>query len=239
MVKLNVTTTTSRTRVISTNFTGSDQIDYINFNDPWNATHYPFDTGFQFTWTGERIMYIHFKGKPTNLASLFQDISAITYIDMNELDTSMVTSMNEMCINCPNLIQFLMSNCKADNLVSMINMFNSCTNLNYVDFNSHGRFKPRKLTDIRNMFNWCRYITSINMSMFDLSTVDLFGYTWGNCKALTELYLNTGFKSGATMTTNMFANVTSSGKIYYNSKYDVTQLANIIPSTWQLVPYNY
>lgn len=71
MVKLNVTTTTSRTRVISTNFTGSDQIDYINFNDPWNATHYPFDTGFQFTWTGERIMYIHFKGKPTNLASLF------------------------------------------------------------------------------------------------------------------------------------------------------------------------
>ena len=71
MVKLNVTTITSRTQVISTNFTGSDQIDYINFNDLYNSTHYPFDTGFQFTWTGERIMYIHFKGKPTNLASLF------------------------------------------------------------------------------------------------------------------------------------------------------------------------
>lgn len=49
MVKLNVTTTASRITCISTSFTGSSQIDYITFNSPDHATHYPFDTGFQFT----------------------------------------------------------------------------------------------------------------------------------------------------------------------------------------------
>lgn len=242
MVKLNVTTTTTRTQVISTTFAGSSQIDYINFNDPWNATHYPFDTGFQFTWSGERIMYIHFKGQPTNLTSLFSDISAITYIDMNELDTSKVTSMNGMCTNCPNLVQCLMSNCKADNLTSMVNIFNSCSNLKYVDFGSYitGRFKPRKLTDIRNMFNWCRNITTINMSMFDLSNCTLYGAIFAHCFALVEIFINTPINPNATITTNMFDQSTAANaKLYYNAKYDVTRLASILPSNWRMISYDY
>lgn|GEM_PF-4370004 len=241
-VRLNVTTTASRTTCISTSFTGSSQVDYICFNSPDNATHYPFDTGFQFTWTGERIMYIHFKEGVTSLENLFANVTAITYIDMNKLDTRNVTSMSGMCMGCTNLVQCLMSECRADNLTQMINTFNSCSVLKWVDFGSYitGQFKPRKLTDIRNMFNWCKAITTINMSMFDLSSVLQFGYTWGNCPALVELFLSTGFNVNAVMTTNMFLNSTASGaKIHYNTKYDVSKLTNVIGSNWSLVPYNY
>lgn len=242
MCKLNVTSTTARTNVISTDFTGSDQIDYITFNTPDGATHYEFDTGFQFTWVGERIMYIHFKGQPTNLECLFSNITCVTYVDLNELDTSKVTSMSSMCAGCTTLVQCLMSNCRADSLLTMVNTFNSCSVLKYVDFGSYvtGRFKPKKLTDIRNMFNWCKAITTINMSMFDLSNVTLFGYTWANCYALVELYLSTGFNTNASMSTNMFVNSTATdAKIYYNNNYDISKLSAVKGSNWTLTPYNY
>lgn len=243
MVKLNITTTAARTTCISTLFTDSSQIDYITFNEPDQETHYPFDTGFQFTWTGERIMYIHFKPNVTSLARLFSDVSAVTYIDMNTLDTRYVTTMNNMCANCPNLVQCLMSNCRADNLQYMINTFNSCSVLKYVDFGSYitGRFKPKKLVDIRNMFNWCMEITTINMSMFDLSNCTLYGAIFAHCFALVELYLNTAINPNASLTTVLFEQSTASGaKLYYNqSKHDYSKIKAVIPSNWSLINYNY
>lgn len=243
MVKLNITTTASRTTCISTSFTGSSQIDYITFNDPDNATKYPFDTGFQFTWTGERIMYIHFKPNVTSLESLFSDVSAVTYIDMNTLDTRYVTTMSGMCANCPNLVQCLMSNCRADNLQYMVNTFNSCSALKWTDFGSYitGRFKPKKLVDIRNMFNWCRAITTINMSMFDLSNCTLYGSAFAHCFALVEIFLNTPINSNATITTSMFdQSSAANAKLYYNAtKHDYSKIKAILPSNWTLVNYNY
>lgn len=243
MVKLNVTSTTTRTTCISTSFKGSSQIDYITFNEPNNPTKYPFDTGFQFTWTGERIMYIHFKPNVTSLAYLFADVSSVTYIDMNTLDTRYVTTMSGMCTNCPNLVQCLMSNCRADNLHYMINTFNSCSMLKYVDFGSYitGRFKPKKLVDIRNMFNWCRTITTINMSMFDLSECTQFGVMFGNCFALVEIFMNTSINPNATIPANMFVNSSAANaKLYYNyKKHDYSKIQAVLPSNWTLTNYNY
>lgn len=243
MVKLNITTTASRTTCISTSFTGSSQIDYITFNSPDHATHYPFDTGFQFTWVGERIMYIHFKKNVTTLESLFANVTAVTYIDLNKLETSKVTSMSGMCMGCTNLVQCLMSECRADNLLTMVNTFNSCSVLKYTDFGSYitGKFKPKKLTDIRNMYNWCRAITTINMSMFDLSNVTQYNAVWAHCFALVELYLNTAFNSNADITANMFdQSSASNAKLYYNqSKHDYSKIKAILPSNWSLINYNY
>lgn len=243
MVKLNITTTTARTTCISTSFAGSSQVDYITFNEPDQSTHYPFDTGFQFTWVGERIMYIHFKENVTTLENLFANVTVITYVDLNKLDTSKVTTMSSMCAGCTKLVQCLMSECRADNLLYMVNMFNSCTVLKYTDFGSYitGKFKPKKLVDIRNMYNWCRAITTINMSMFDMSNVTQFNAVWAHCFALVELYLNTAFNAGADITTNMFDSSTASGaKLYYNqSKHDYSRIQSIIPSNWSLINYNY
>ena len=108
MCKLNVTTTAARTNVISADFAGASQIDYITFNAPDNATRYAFDTGFQFTWVGERIMYIHFKGQPTTLENLFSGITAVTYIDMNELDTCKVVSMSRLVDSDDQYVQLLL-----------------------------------------------------------------------------------------------------------------------------------
>ena len=243
MVKLNITTTSSRTTCISTSFTGSSQIDYITFNSHDHTTHYPFDTGFQFTWVGERVMYIHFKENVTNLGNLFANVTVVTYIDLNNLDTRKVTTMSGMCKGCTSLVQCLMSECRADSLMYMVNTFNSCTVLKYTDFGSYisGRFKPKKLVDIRNMYNWCISITTINMSMFDLSNVTLYKACWAHCFALVELYLNTALNSDAVFTTSLFEQSTASGaKLYYNQTlHDYSAIQAVIPSNWTLINYKY
>lgn len=243
MCKLNVTTTSARTTCISTSFTGSEQIDYITFNDLDTKPQYPFDTGFQFTWAGERVMYIHFKEGVTNLNSLFANVTAVTYIDMNMLDTRNVRDMGGMCMGCANLAQFLMSECRADNLTSTVNMFNSCSKLKYADFGSYinGNFKPKKLTDVRNMFNYCRAITTINISMFDLSNCTQFGVIFGNCFALVEIFMNTSINPNATIPANMFVNSSAANaKLYYNAKkHDYSKIQAVLPSNWSLANYNY
>lgn len=242
-ITFNVTSTTTQTRIVSSDFSGGDQIAYVTFNTPHALTKYDYSPTYQFTYTGTRIGYLHFKEGATSLESLFANITILTEIDLNHLDTSEVTSMSGMCMGCTNVVQILMSECRADNLTSMVNTFNSCTSLKYIDFGSYisGRFKPTaKLTDIRNLFNWCKVITSINMSMFDCSGVTLWGYTWGNCYALKELYLNTALNASGTYTTNMFVNSTASGaKLYYNSNHSFTKIANVLGSNWTLTPYNY
>lgn len=243
MVKLNITTTSSRVTCISTSFTGSSQIDYITFNTYDSTVQYPFDTGFQFTWVGERIMYIHFKKNVTTLENLFSNVTVVTYIDMNNLDTSKVTSMSGMCMGCTALVQCLMSECRADNLLTMVNTFNSCSVLKYPDFGSYitGNFKPKKLVDIRNMFNWCRALTTLNMSMFDLSNVTQYNACWAHCFALVELFLNSPINPNATLTTALFEQSTASGaKLYYNqTQHDYSKIQAVIPSNWTLINYNY
>lgn len=241
-IKINVTSTTAKTQIISSDFSGSNQIDHITFNTPDQTTKYEFSTTFQFTWAGERIGYIHFKEGVTSLEYLFSNITCITEVDLNELDTSKVTSMSSMCAGCTSLIQCLMSECRADSLLTMVNTFNSCSVLKWTDFGSyiHGKFKPKKLTDIRNMYNWCRSITTINMSMFDFSSVLLWGYTWGNCFALTEIYISSPINPNATYSTNMFINSTASGaKIFYNPDHDYSKIIAVKGSNWTMVPYNY
>lgn len=246
MIKFNVTSTTSKTQIISSNFKGLSQIDYITFQS-WHEKdtpiHYAPSLTFQFTWTGERIGYLHFKDNVTNLSSLFANIGIITYIDMNNLDTSKVTNMNEMCMACSTLKEIHMNKCSAENLTSMVNLFNSCSVLTNVNFGYYNNslFRPTsKLTDIRNMFNWCEAITSINMSSFDLSGVTLWGYTWGNCKNLTSLYICSAINPNGTYTTNMFNGSTASGaKLYYNNNYDMSKISAVKGSNWTMTPYNF
>lgn len=241
-IKINVTTTSERTEIISSDFAGVSQVSHITFNAPDGTTQYSYDTGFQFTWTGERVGYIHFHKGVTTLENLFSGITTVTEVDLNELDTRKVTSMSGMCMGCSGLVQCLMSGCRGDALTSMVNVFNSCTVLKHVDFGSYitGVFKPKKLTDIRNMFNWCKAITSINMSMFDLGRCIQWGYTWGNCHALTEVYLNTAVNADAVLTSNMFINSTATGaKLYYNGSHDYSGIAAVMGSNWTLTEYDY
>lgn len=243
MCKLNVTTTTARTTCISTSFTGSAQVSHITFNEPDTKPQYPYDTGFQFTWVGERVMYIHFKEGVTNLNSLFANVTAVTYIDMNMLDTRYVRDMGGMCMGCTNLVQCLMSECRADSLISTVNMFNSCSALKWTDFGSYitGNFKPKLISDARNMFNYCRAITTINLSMFDFSNCTQFGVMFGNCYALTEVYMNSPIRDDATIPANMFVNSSAANaKLYYNGKkHDYSKIKAVLPSNWTLTNYNY
>lgn len=240
---MNITTTTARTQVFSSNFAGSSQVDYICFNTYDHTTHYQYDTGFQFTTAGTRVGFIHFKPGVTNLSNLFENITCITELDFNNLDTRYVTTMTGMCMGCTALKTVKMDQCRANNLNQMINTFNSCTVLSSVDFGAwnRGKFRPtNKLTDMRNIFNYCRNLSFLDMSSFDLSGVTLYGYSWGNCPALVTLYINSTINQNATYSTSMFSGASASGaKLYYNKYYDISKMKAIMPSNWTTVAYTY
>ena len=245
-IKITVTSTTEPTQIISNTFKGLSSIEYVTFNlwhEQDNPIHYETALSYYFTSTGERIGYLHFKDNITDLSNLFNNVGTITYIDLNNLDTSKVTTMTGMCTGCFALKEIHMNKCSAESLTAMINMFNSCSVLTTVDFGNYkdSLFRPTsKLKDIRNMFNWCRSITSIDMSMFDLSGVTLWGFTWGNCLSLTSLYICSALNPNGTYTTNMFANSTAYGaKIYYNTRYDMSKISSVKGSNWTMIPYNY
>ena len=242
-IKFFVEQTYVNTKIINSDFLFTYQIDYITFNEPINTTKYEYDpNGYKFTVGGERIGFIHFKSKPNNLSRLFENISIITEIDMNMLDTTYVTSMDEMCLGCVNLQKIDLFNCSAENLLTTINMFNSCSNLEQVNFGSYNnsKFKPNKLTDIRNMFNWCINLQSIDMTSFNLYTVQTFGYTWGNCHKLNEIKINSEINESAIISQIILYDSHSlNAKFYYNSQHDISKIIAVAPSNWTFIQQEY
>lgn len=243
MAKYSISSTSSNVTCISTSYNQTTAIDYITFDSPNNPTHHNFSTAYKFSTTGEHVIYIHFNNTLTDLTNLFQNISAVTSINFNNLDITKVTSMTGMCFNCPNLVSVYMSECKPNNLTSMINTFNSCGKLATLDFGTYnsGNFKPQNITTILNCFNYCTAIKTIDMSSFNLSNITSYGQEWAHCYALTKLYLNTAINSNASITTNLFLDSSASGaKLYCNtSKYDYSKIKAVLPSNWALSNYSF
>ena len=71
-IKITVKSTTEQTQIISSNFKGLSSIEYVTFrlwHEQDNPIHYETAVSYQFTSTGERIGYLHFKDNITDLSN--------------------------------------------------------------------------------------------------------------------------------------------------------------------------
>lgn len=193
-------------------------------------------TSYNFTTTGTHKVRFYFNHL-NSLISMFQDITTLTAVNLNNVSTEYVTSLTAMFMNCPKLTSVDFSNCDLTNVTTMINTFNSDSKLTTVKF---GIKSPKYLTDIRNVFNYCTVITEIDMRYFDLSNVTAWGYTFSNCTALKKIYFNTQVGSSLSTSTNFLTNSSATGAIiYYNSSKMSSNQFPTIPSNWSKVAYNY
>ena len=139
---------------------------------------------------------------PTNTAGWFNDCSNMTeIININNLDTRMVTNMVAMFCNCKSLTSLDLSNFKTSNVTDMSVMFAGCEELTSLDLSN---FNTSNVTNMFGMFAYCASLTSLDLSNFNTSNVTEMGSMFGSCVGLTSLDLSSFNTSNVTNMSVMF-----------------------------------
>ena len=125
----------------------------------------------------------------TDMCAMFIDCTSLTSLDLSGFDTSSVTDMGAMFQNCASLTSLDVSSFDTSNVTDMFFMFNICESLTSLDLAS---FDTSIVIDMSHMFASCERLTGLDLSGFDTSNVTNMAGMFGNCKDLTSLDL-TGF----------------------------------------------
>ena len=125
----------------------------------------------------------------TDMCAMFIDCTSLTSLDLSGFDTSSVTDMGAMFQNCASLTSLDVSSFDTSNVTDMFFMFNICESLTSLDLAS---FDTSNVIDMSHMFASCERLTGLDLSGFDTSNVTNMAGMFGNCKDLTSLDL-TGF----------------------------------------------
>ena len=129
----------------------------------------------------------------TNSAYLFSKFSNLKAINnFNNFDTSNVTNMNFMFMDCQNLIDLDLSSFNTSNVTSLWQTFANCSSIIKINLNN---WNTNKVTNMASMFSNCKKLTNIDVSNFNTDNVTNMSSMFLNCSSLTHLNLgnfNTG-----------------------------------------------
>ena len=128
--------------------------------------------------------------QPTSTAYWFHGCKYLETIkNLNQLDTSHVTNMQEMFGGCSNLTALDVSGFNTSNVTNMNCMFQDCSKLVSLDVSG---FKTARVTDIRGLFYGCENLTAIDVTGFDTSSVISMNHMFYECRSLDSVDV-TGF----------------------------------------------
>lgn len=139
----------------------------------------------------------------TSMNNMFMDCWSLTSLDLSGFDTSNVTSMSYMFSACHDLTSIDLSTFDTSNVTDMGAMFNGCYALTSLDPSS---LDTSNVTDMSDMFNNCRVLTSLDLSGFDTLNVTNMNRMFTTCSAMTSLDLSSFDTSNVTNMGNMFNN---------------------------------
>lgn len=139
----------------------------------------------------------------TNMDRMFVNCRALQTLDLSQFDTSNVTSMENMFSYCETLQSLDLSQFDTSNVTNMYRMFEECSVLQTLDLSS---FDTPKVTDMYSMFSGCGMLQTLNVSNFDTSKVTDMRYMFNSCSALQTLDLSNFDVSNVTNMKSMFAN---------------------------------
>ena len=94
-------------------------------------------------------------------------------------------------VNFKNLTQIEgIENLNTENVTSMRNMFDGCSSLTSLDVTN---FNTAKVTDMRYMFCGCSSLTSLDVTNFNSENVTNMSFMFSGCSTLTTIYVNDKF----------------------------------------------
>lgn len=120
---------------------------------------------------------------------LFGECSALTEIDLSEIDTSSVTNMSYIFYNCTALKTVDVSAFAAAQPTTIRGMFSGCSALTGVDLSD---LDTSQVTDMSYLFYNCEKLKTLDLSSFDTSQVTAIRAIFSGCKRLSGL---TGYEN--------------------------------------------
>ena len=125
----------------------------------------------------------------TSMDNMFSGCTSLKTLNLTSFNTSKVQNMASMFHNCQALTELNLSGFDTSNVTNMSNIFDSCENLTELNLSS---FDIRKANDISYMFNGCKKLNKIIFGEnFNTQNVRNMVGLFSNCSSLTELDLST------------------------------------------------
>lgn len=143
--------------------------------------------------------------KITDLTSLFSNSTAVTSVDLSNLDLTGILA-NSVFSWCSNIVSIKFNNTKIMKLREINFMFNNCRSLTSLDLSS---FDTSNITSGNSLFKGCSKLVSLDLSNFDTSNITSTLNLFYNCSALVSLDLSNFDMSKATSYDGMFERCSS------------------------------
>lgn len=125
----------------------------------------------------------------TSMDNMFSGCTSLKTLNLTSFNTSKVQNMASMFHNCQALTELNLSGFDTANVTNMSNIFDSCESLTELNLSS---FDIRKANDISYMFNGCKKLNKIIFGEnFNTQNVKNMAMLFSNCSSLTELDLST------------------------------------------------
>lgn len=161
--------------------------------------------------------------RPTTTCKWFYNLTSLSSFEgWENLNTSEVTNMNNMFLNCRSLTSLDLRSFNTSNVVDMKYMFALCDKLKSLDVST---FNTSKVEDMQLMFNGCATLTSLDLRSFNTSNVVSMMSMFNKCANLTTIIVSAGWNTdNVSFSANMFSYcsrlVGGAGTIYNSDKLD-------------------
>lgn len=146
-------------------------------------------------------------------AGWFQHFSGLKKVNgLSNLNTSAVTDMRSMFINCMQLESIDLSKLDTRSVVKMGSMLADCEKLTSIDISN---WNTSKLEDVSYLFSGCRGLKTIKMSSFAALKATNTEGMFRNCTSLKTLKMEKFSPADVQSCQRMFDEVPSSVSVYY------------------------
>ena len=159
----------------------------------------------------------------TTMRSMFFGCDKLTALDVSHFNTSSVTTMRTMFYNCKQVTALNVSGFDTSGVTNMRDMFGNCFALTSLDVSS---FDTSKVTEMREMFSWCKGLTSLDVSGFNTSSAEDMSYMFNAVQNIRELDLSSFVTDNVTNMAFMFAQCDSLEKVNLSS-FNVSGVENM------------
>ena len=121
-----------------------------------------------------------------NMKNVFYECHKLTSIDLFKFDFSKVIDMSNLFDGCINLIDIKLSS-KTSSLKKIKNMFQNCIKMTSIDLSN---LDTSQVTDMNHMFAYCHSLKSINFGNMITSSVENMNGLFYRCYNLTSIDLS-------------------------------------------------
>ena len=164
----------------------------------------------------------------TNMEQLFtwcSNLTQETLEDFLKLDTSHVTDMNNMLLNCDSLTEVDLSGLETDSVINMQEMLGGCDKLTSIKGLEH--WDTSKVQNMSGLFGSNYALTNIEgLEKWDVSQVTNMSTMFADCRRLTNLDLSGWTTSALTNMNAAFSDCQSLATLNL-SRWDVSKVTNL------------